>query len=275
MAKEPVRTVGKGSFVVEFSHREVGTLRVLTGMDSVSWAYSLNVANWNTYGGQVSQILSCYVENLTVEGTLANYADLETVASYFLSYFQVASQGDNANPIPGKTSYNQEPMTMSYPKRGWEFEIMPLKFPAFRVGREVVAPTWKIIAHIVDDSNDVDELSDLIVAETEIKAHLDTDDTSLDTNFGLTGVIKFVDENPFSDPFTDKGTDFANKTLSDRVDQLSNWYNSLLPAYLQGDYDAIMGEVGSKPAFGNRDIITDQESDLQKKTEDGLKDRQP
>lgn len=269
MPVTPIRQVGHGSHMVEFEHRDIGTLRVYTGMDSIGWGYSLNIAEWNTYAGQVIQILSCYVENVQVTGTLQSYADLEAVTSYFLSYFQVASQGDNRNPIPGKTSYNQEPMTMRYPHRGWEFKIMPQSFPSFRIGRDVVAPPWRVTAFIVDDSEDIEELNELVLKEVEINAHLDTDDKSLDTNFGLTGVIRFVDENPFSDPFTDKGQDFANQTLANRVDQLTTWYNKLLPSYVKGNFDAITGGLGSKPAFGAKDAPTDGDSTLRQNASKG------
>lgn len=244
--------------MVEFTHRECGTLRVYTGLDDIGWGYSLNVADWNTYAGQVVQILSCYVDDLTLTGTLQSYADLEAVTKYFLTYFQVASQGDRINPIPGKTSYNQEPMTMRYGHRGWEFQIMPTSYPAFRLGREVIAPEWRLQAHMVDQEGDVEGLGELILKEIEIKSRLDTDDTALDTNFGLTGVIRFVDENPFSDPFTRKGLDFADKTLADRADEIATWYKHLLPSYLSGDFDAITGQLGSKPAFGNRDSSVDE-----------------
>lgn len=258
MSADPIYSVGWGSHLIEFEHRDCGTLRVYAGMDEVAWGYSLNTAQWDTYAGQVVQILSCYVEDLTLTGTLQSYADLETVATFFLHYFQVASQGDQKNPIPGQDSYNQEPMTMRYSHRDWEFQIMPKSFPGFRLGREVVAPPWQLQAFMVDTEGDVEELSDLILKEIEIRSHLDTEDKTLDTNFGLQGVIQFVDENPFSDPFTDKGTDFQNKTLADRADEIATWYNHLLPAYANGDFDALTGLLGSKPAFGNTSPSTNK-----------------
>jgi hypothetical protein len=271
MAASPTYSVGKGSHLIEFEHRECGTLRVYTGMDEIGWGYSLNVADWDTYAGQVVQILSCYVEDVTISGTLQSYADLEVLTTYFLTYFQVASQGDRVNPIPGKTSYNQEPMTMRYAHRGWEFKIMPTSLPGFRIGREVVAPEWRVQAHMVDDEGDVEDLGDLILKEVEIRAHLDTEDGSLDTNFGLTGVIRFVDENPFSDPFTRKGVDFENKTLANRADEIATWYNHLLPSYLKGDFDAITGQLGSKPAFGNQDSSKDEGNKFDKMATKGRK----
>lgn len=254
--------VGQGSHMLEFYHPSVKGqyLRVHTGMDEISWGYALNTADWYTYGGQVVQILSCYVDDVTITGTLQTYKDMEDLYGYFIEYMQIASQGVSSTPKPGVTSFNQQTMKMRYPHRGWEFDVIVTQAPGFRYGRDVVAPSWRVMCHIADESQDVEELSDLIVNEVIMRDEMGGG-SDFNTSFKLTGKIGFTDENPFSDPFTEKGVDFSDKALSDRVNELAQWYNDLLPSYLEGDFDSITSSVGSKPAFGTRGTPSDPDQD--------------
>lgn len=252
--------------ILEFEHRDLGKLQVRTGADRIAWGYSLNVAVFPTYAGEVVQVLSCYVENLEITGTLRTYRELEQIYTFFLNYTQIATQGDQAEKkaTPGRTAYNQEPMIFRYPHRGWEIEIMPTAIPGFRKGRDVVAPEWRLQAHIVDDEGDVDNIKDLVVREVEIKKSIGSNDPNFDENFGLQGKIKFVDENPFSDPLTDKNERFER---NDFLEQLGDYYTKILPSYIKGDFDAIFGGIGSKPAFTDKpanraDSGTDKDADL-------------
>lgn len=239
----PIRTVGNGSHQVGFSHPEIGSLIINTGLERVAWGYTLNTANFPTYAGEVVQILSCYVEDLEITGVVQTYSDMETIYSYFLSYVQIATQGDpRRGQDPGHTAYNQHPMTFCYEHRGWEFTVMPKDIPGYRKGREVIVPEWRIVCHVVDGTGDAENLEALIIQEAELKAQFGEE-------FGLVGKIKFVDENPFSDPFTSRGTDFA-ANRSDAFNQIGDFYSKLLPSYLQGDFDSLTGGIGSKPAFG-------------------------
>jgi hypothetical protein len=252
----PIRVVGAGSNEVGFSHPEIGSLVIRTGLERVAWGYTLNTANFPTYAGEVVQILSCYVEDLEVTGVVQTYRDMETIYSYFLSYVQIATQGQSGGAA-GTSAYNQVPMTFSYPHRGWEFTVMPKDIPGYRKGREVVVPEWRIQCHVADETGDVDALAALIIQEAEIKTNIGAGD-DFDENFGLEGKIKFVDENPFSDPFTDRGTDFA-ANRSDAFNQIGDFYSKLLPSYLKGDFDSLTGGLGSKPAF-NPDTAVAQAS---------------
>jgi hypothetical protein len=250
--------VGQGSHTVTFSHPEVGDLHVRTGMDNISWGYQLNTANFPTYGGEVVQILSCYVDDLTVQGTLQSYLDMEKLYSYFLDYLQVANTTDR-NSL-------EHPMVFQYPHRQWEFEIVVTSLPGYRKGREVVAPTWQLQAHVVDNGNDIDELKQLIVDEAQIKAQIGSDDPHFDEHFGLQGKIRFIDENPFSDPFTDQGLNFANNR-QEALQHIGDYYSTLLPSYLNGDFDAIFSNIGSQPSFspnvgpkGNLDTDTQHQA---------------
>lgn len=245
-------TVGSGSHLLEFYHPEVGYLRVKTGADRISWGYSLNTAVFPTYAGEVVQILSCYIDDLEISGSLQTYDDLEQLYTYFLRYTQAATQGDpNRGQVAGKSSFNQEPMDFYYPHRGWHFQIMPREIPGFRRARDQTIPDWRIKCHVIDDSGDADEIKDLILQEAEIKAAIGSKDQNFDDNFGLTGQIRFLDENPFSDPFTEAGVNFADER-GKAFKQLGDTYAKILPAYLNGDLESIYGNLGSQPAFSTK-----------------------
>jgi hypothetical protein len=242
-------TVGTGGHELLFSHSEIGTLSVRTGADRIAWGYALNTVTWPTYAGEVMQILSCYVDDLEVVGTLQTYADAESLYTFFLQYAQVATQGDpRRGQVQGQTAYNENPVIFEYPHRGWRMEIMPKSMPGLRWGRDVVAPEWRIRAHVVDHGDDADDLKDMIIKEAEIKLATGAKGDDFDENFGLQGKIRFMDENPWSDPFTAQGQDFAtNPTVA--FQKIGDFYSKLLPSYLQGDFDGLVGGMGSKPAF--------------------------
>jgi hypothetical protein len=235
-------TIGSHSHLIEFTYPVSGghrTLNVRSGMDEIEWGYNLNVARYPTFAGEVVQILSCYVDNLTIRGSLQKTADLEDLYDFFLGYIARASQG------AGGTRYSQDTMTMHYGERGWKFNIVPISLPAFRLGRDVVIPEWRVEA-FVNDYDDQDQLKDLIIAEAQIKEKLQSS-SNLDTSFNIKGQIIFKGKNPFSDP-QDSVDGPYSPALERRAKELSDFYTSLLPTYLKGDFSALLGDQ-SKPAF--------------------------
>lgn len=241
--------VGHGSHLLQFSHPEVGYLRVYSGADRIAWGYSLNTMRWPTYAGEVVQILSCYIDDIEITGSVQTYSDMEQIYTYFLQYTQIATQGDpqRNKVLTGRSAYNQEPMTLEYFHRGWQFQIMPTQVPGFRKAREQVHPEWRVKAHVVAEDGDADLVSQLVLQEAEIKNAVGGGD-DFNENFGLTGQITFLDENPFSDPFTDKGQKF-DAQRSKSLTQIADHYSKMLPSYLHGNFEDIFGNIGSQPAF--------------------------
>lgn len=221
-----------------FQHEKAGELVVPINPDEVAWSYNLNTANYPTYGGEVVQILSVYIDDLMVKGTVRTYQKMESIYSYFARYMIFASQG----------SFDQSAMKMIYSHRNWVFDIQPLKIPGFQYSIETISPTWQMAAHVVDKSGDnYETLKDMIAHHA-----LDTKD------FKLKGIISPAAadpaQNPFSAPGTRKGEDFKpidKKEIEADSKASSTFYNELLKSYLGGDYKSLQDNIGSQPAaFG-------------------------
>lgn len=219
-------------------------LVVTTGADEIGWAYALNVAEFPTYGGEVVQILSVYIDDLTIEGTVRQYPDVEEIYEFFMQYFTIATQGSSA---ASADKYSQVPMIMEYAHRGWRFEIQPLEAPGFTYATETVAPKWQIKAHMVDKTPDVSKLQDLIVQELINKEQ-----------FSLKGTISPESGDPAQNPFIAPGTFLGDKFVestakqaAEGVTKIGDYYNSLLPSYLNDTFFQAETAVGAKPNFGN------------------------
>lgn len=221
-------------------------LSVPSGLDEASWSYNLNTTTFPTYGGEVVQILSCNIGELTVMGTLPSYRAMERVYSYFTYYLQIATQGRSPDPDTGRTAYNQTPITFSYPERGWEFKIVPTALKRFKYGNDVVAPSWGIVAHVVDHGNDLHSIK-----EFTQRSVLDQFLTSDGEKFDLEGKIGFLAENPFSAYGTIFGDDFDPDKTREEWKKESDRFNEVIEAYLDSDLEALYETLASQPAWGD------------------------
>lgn len=219
-------------------------LIVTTGIDEVAWAYALNVATFPTYGGEVVQILSVYIDDLTIEGTVRTYAEAEAIYAFFMKYFIVATQGGEQ---ADQDKYTQVPMIMEYGHRGWVFELQPKEAPGFTYATETVAPKWQLEAHVVDKTPDVKKLQDLVTQELVGKEQ-----------FALKGIISPESGDPGQNPFIAPGTFFGEKFVASTAKQaaegaskIGDYYNSLLPSYRNDTFFQSETAIGAKPNFGN------------------------
>lgn len=168
-----------------FSHPNVDDiLTITTGANQVSWAYNLNTVSYPTYAGEVVQVLSVNIDNLRIEGDVHSYKKMEQVYRWFLRYFQVATQG------AGGVNYSESAVKMEYPHRGWTLYIKPIQLPQLRYGRDVVVPSWSMVAHIEDP----DPEQRALAIDHAINGDVE--------NFRarVTADIGFRRNNPFSDP---------------------------------------------------------------------------
>ncbi len=192
-----------------------GTLHIDIGPNQITWDYNLNTVTYPTYAGEVVQILSANIGDLTIGGDVPTYKMMEDIYLWFLVYLSLATQGFrnlNANQ-DGVISQNEQVVTMSYPVRNWLFQIRPKSLPGLRIGRDVVAPTWSMTAAVIEGDPEVEELS--------IQGALDGL-TTLDAGIG------YIEYNPFSTPSNADGyTSFAEdlegyaKVLSRYTEQFS------------------------------------------------------
>lgn len=211
-------------------------LVVYTGIDKIAWGYSMETASFDTYGGQVTQILGCYVGDMELEGTLSNYEDMQKTYDFFLRF--ITKSGGGGTNAAGQPQRSDRTMLFTYGPRRWVFDLIVKELPGYRQAFDTVAPTWKIKAHVVNTAGDVEQLSDLIITEARFK-----DLMGKDENFQWKGQIGFTKENPFSDPITDYGDKF------NAFDKVADYYSTLLPSYMSGDFDAMFSQIGSTPAF--------------------------
>jgi hypothetical protein len=243
---------------LHFSHPQIKDLVIKKGIDEVHWGYNLNVANFPTYGGEVVQILSVYIDDLIMGGTVATYKEAEAIYSYFAQYFTIASQGST-----GTGSYNQTPMTLTYAPRGWTFSIQPLGAPGFIYDLETIAPEWQLQAHIKDETaGNYETLQEMIQL---------TKDGFLSKQggepFPLKGIISAAQRDPLSNPFVTplkqnqknhKFEGFSQTEKEATLKKLADYYNSLLPTYLEGNWESLWDNIGaSGPA-------TPKQSNLEK-----------
>lgn len=230
-----------------FPNQYVGSLTIENGLDQAQWGYNLNTQTYPTYGGEVVQILSVNIGDISMGGSIATYRQAQVIYSYFARYFQVATQGITGTPDPSTYSaYDERYMTFSYPQRGWQFQIQPKTAPGFRWDIETVNPTWQMTAHIVDSNNEGGNLSDIQQAiKNQVVAGLMS--SSQNDFFNNTNEqIGPPTGNPNTDPFQtyDEGAENAETALGG----LSDYYTSLVSSYQSNNYTAITGNLGSKPA---------------------------
>jgi hypothetical protein len=220
-------------------------LTINSGLDEASWSYNLNTTVFPTYGGEVVQILSCNIGELTIMGTLPSYRAMERVYSYFAYYLQIATQGRSRDPTSGRTSYNQKPIKFSYPERGWTFDIMPTGLKRIRYANDVVAPEWGITAHVVDHTNDLHDIKEFTKHQV-LQQFLKSDGEKFDVE----GKIGFLAENPFSAPGTIFDDGFDPENTREEWKKTSDRYNEVIEAYLESDLEALYETLASRPAWG-------------------------
>lgn len=240
---------------ISFSHKYAGTLVIDTGVDVAEWAYGLNTANFPTYGGEVVQILSVYIDDLQLSGTVTTYKQLEAIFKFFTTYMISATQGNQPNPNPGESAYNLHPVYFSYPERNWNFKLYPKSTPGFMYDLETAAPRWQLISHIVDDSPDLSVIKDGIKGAATKSISVSQNGTLPSGRYvqdlnalSLTGNISPKSSDPNTDPFEtfDQGAQQENQDITKYVD----YYSSLIPAYMRGDFVNLTTDIGSSPSLG-------------------------
>lgn len=230
-----------GELIFTHPSKKIKGLKVPIKPNEITWGYGLNVQTYPTYGGEVVQILSCFVEDMTVTGHVRSYRQLEKLYGWFIDYMQIATQ---------KGEYDTRPVTMRYPHRGWTFKIYPKSLPSFKYGRDVVAPEWTLQAAIVEPDR---ELKENIMSEAQIEA---VKDSGVKLFGKVTGEIGFQPDDPFSSP---DGARKASKQLKkdgsvsrDEYGNFADWYNNLIPSYLEGTFEDLSADYSRPSGLGKK-----------------------
>jgi hypothetical protein len=198
--------------------------------DQMVWSYGLNTANFPTYGGEVVQILSMFVEDMSISGTVVSYSELENIYSWFVNYMHIASQGDQQE---GKSSsYDSRPVHLWYPHRNWHFDIYPKSLPNFKYGRDVVAPTWQLQAAV---SEFPDSFQDSVLSEKEFIGV--AKEGNFDPFGTVTADIGFTQDSKWSG-MTKKQLD--GKEDTDQAKKTADEFGGFLKTWLdENKYDAL------------------------------------
>jgi hypothetical protein len=173
-----------------FQHAKIDrALTVETGANNISWSYNLNTQAYPTYGGEVVQVLSTNIDQMTIQGEVTSYAKMEEIYRWFLEYMGKATQGYGS-----QEGYNESAVIMLYPHRGWQFSIKPISLPNLRYGRDVVVPQWQMVAHVIVPDPETQQLSIDHGIGSLVGGEL------ANVNQRISADIGFRSQNPFSDP---------------------------------------------------------------------------
>lgn len=220
--------------VINFVHPLMNRpLSVETGADSFRWSYESKTASFPTYGGEVVQILGVYIDNISIQGTVRSYAEMEEIYGWFVEYIELATQGSGPDP-----SFSEEPIAMFYPERGWRMTIQPISVPGFRLSNDTVAPKWRIEAAVYEADPEITKLT----LEKAVKGI-----TELNADIG------FDEDNPFSDPKAQdrKNKDKALAAIGQNVlDPIAKFFISEYDKLLAGDVTGLLGDVSKAVSQG-------------------------
>lgn len=259
--------VNMPAIIFEYSRNtSAPSLTVNTGANEISWAYNLNTQTYPTYAGEVVQVLSTNIDLLTIEGEVGSYEKMEQIYRWFLFYIQDATQG-----VGQSQGFNEDPMTMKYPHRGWSMQIQPISLPGLQYGRDVVVPRWQVQAHILEPDPD------------QVRLTIDQALPEMSEFGRLTADIGYREQSPYSDPLgilneeeKKLGIKLPNqRAVSDELDGIAKRLSDNLLKYTENDFSTIMEmfgiETASAPAETTKsdDAEPDQEKDAKPKKKKG------
>jgi hypothetical protein len=225
-----------------FKSKGFKDLRVDIKPNQIEWGYNLNVNVTPTYGGEVVQILSAYIDKMTITGNVRTYKKAEEIYQWFLSGIQRATQDGQFK--------HQKGIDMYYPERGWHFRLLPLTLAKLKYSLETVAPEWSINCQVIEPAQDALSLT---MDQAAVEARESETGIPL---FGLaTGNIGWEEDDPFRSPIGDAKLNqfykdlIGGETVRYQSSDLGDWFNSLIPSYLEGNFDDLTADY-SRPSMG-------------------------
>lgn len=246
---------------VKFSYKGAEGTKALSlrlGPTQVSWTYNLNSRIIDTFGGQVVQILSTNIANLTLEGQFGREGPygrtlqdrryehrppgelhdtsaqgdlrvgLHQFVSYFRDYFSQASQGGDRGALD---AYNEASMSVEYvdlddlfPRRWTGY---PINLPSFQRSKENFAPKWQV---------------QFEVSEPDPEIARQTMNPEIEKIQALVGYTVF---NPFSDPLASlvKNPEVAKEVASTYTEAIVDSLRAGYIRYTQSFTDEQLREL--------------------------------
>ncbi len=239
-----------------------GPLFINSGVNSVKWSYELITQTTPTIGGEVVQILSCFVGPISIQGEAIGYLtgegadnptagwnrqvqksgeegtsaytpteEMMNIMRWFRSYMHFAGTDRHEHRV-------EDPVLFEYPDRGWSFYIQPTGFEGFKMDKTMVTVPWSITAEVVSDA-----AADYFKKST-MSGYTDT--LTLSSARMLQRAISGDGTNAGS--ITLQGDNFAGQAHNIFTDpklgydrnvyatQLATNYHLLVASYLQGDF---------------------------------------
>jgi hypothetical protein len=268
---------------VIFSHPVVGDIHLRLPPTSVEWTYNMNTQTFDTYAGQVVQLLSINFDQFVISGKfgkegpwgrrienrqlvdrdITEFDDYKTtepyaiglaqMTAYFRNYFSIASQGNNSH-LQG--NYNQTPVSLTYQGaldvpidtgKAETWLIYPTSFPSYRRSNQDFAPEWQVHAEVYEPATDIQYQTSLAAIDR------------------LRNAVGYKPLSAFSDPVGQfLPANFDNLTakqklaslkkaygkVSSSLDSTFAHYAAMLPAYTSDDLAALLNMNGSFPLAG-------------------------
>lgn len=134
---------------------------------SIEWDYSVRVAEQQTVGGKVVQVLGANLGDMTVVGSFGVGGWREQKA--FLERITALADQQVANAA--KVGGQPDPLRFSYPPRGWDFLVYLRAFAqpgvdaSVRSSNRDFAPRWALTLFIVEDNGGLSVVKDAAVRQ--------------------------------------------------------------------------------------------------------------
>lgn len=262
------------TFRYELNSGQPRTLTLRHNPTEVLWTYNVNTRSYDTYGGQVIQVLSVNIDKLTIEGQFGRegpygykvqqgqkitsslseqfvyqgnqFPGLHAMTEFFREYFAIVSQGgDRQNP----GAYIQVPMTLAYGTTYTDIvdgeEIIGITQPY------AGARAWKVTPTTFPSFRRSNED---FAPEWRVECEVVEADGTIavkekqDALARLQEAVGYEVRNPFSDPAANPAWN-----LDDVTDRIVNQFRSILPKITKGDLENMIWQnitVPTIPMYG-------------------------
>ena len=104
---------------------KVGNYRFNIEPSTARWSYSMKINSIDTYGGRVVQLLSCKIDNLTVEGYIrpAKPSDVSSDSMRYLPYQGMRVFENNIRSIMMYHEQSRSPVRFVFSEVGWDGDV--------------------------------------------------------------------------------------------------------------------------------------------------------